>query len=88
MVALIGGGVVFALKPTYTATATVVLTTQSADPLAPVGQQPADVIEDDRPATEAAMLQSRDVAAAVLRQFPPPPAAPGFQLASWLCGKV
>jgi succinoglycan biosynthesis transport protein ExoP len=87
VVALIGGGVVFALKPTYTATATVVLTTQSADPLAPVGQQPADVIEDDRPATEAAMLQSRDVAAAVLRQFPPPPAAPGFQLGSWLCGK-
>ena len=86
-VALIGAGVVYSLKPTYTATATVVLTTQNADPLAPVGQQPADVVEDDRPATEAAMLQSRDVAAAVLRQLPPPPAAPTFQLRSWLCGK-
>ena len=87
VVAAIGGAVVFMLKPTYTATATVVLTTQGADPLAPVGQQPADVIEDDRPATEAALLQSRDVAAAVLRQLPPPPEVPGFQLRSWLCGK-
>jgi uncharacterized protein involved in exopolysaccharide biosynthesis/Mrp family chromosome partitioning ATPase len=87
-VAAIGAGVVFSLKPTYTATATVVLTTQSADPLAPVGQQPADVVEDDRPATEAAMLQSRDVAAAVLRQLPPPPATkPAFELRAWLCGK-
>jgi succinoglycan biosynthesis transport protein ExoP len=87
IVALIGGAVVFSLKPTYTATATVVLTTQSADPLAPVGQQPADVVEDDRPATEAAMMMSRDVAAAVLRQLPPPPAVHGFELRSWLCGK-
>jgi succinoglycan biosynthesis transport protein ExoP len=87
VVAAIGAAVVFMLKPTYTATATVVLTTQSADPLAPVGQQPADVVEDDRPATEAAMMQSRDVATAVLRQLPPPPAVPGFQLRSWLCSK-
>jgi succinoglycan biosynthesis transport protein ExoP len=87
IVAGVGVAVVFTLKPTYTATAMVVLTAQSADPLAPVGQQPADVIEDDRPATEAAMLQSRDVAAAVLRQLPPPPAVPGFQLGRWLCDK-
>jgi succinoglycan biosynthesis transport protein ExoP len=87
LVAAIGGVVVFSLKPTYTATATVVLTTQSADPLAPVGQQPADVVEDDRPATEAAMMQSRDVAAAVLGQFPPPPVTPGFDIRDWLCGK-
>jgi succinoglycan biosynthesis transport protein ExoP len=87
IVAALGGAVVFSLKATYTATATIVLTTQNADPLAPVGQQPADVIGDDRPATEAAMLMSRDVAAAVLRQYPPPPAAPGFQPRSWLCGK-
>jgi polysaccharide biosynthesis transport protein len=33
------------------------------------------------------MLQSRDVASAVLRQHPPPPAVPGFDLRSWLCGK-
>jgi len=87
VVALVGGGVVYTLKPSYTATATVVLTTQSADPLAPLGQQPTDVVEDDRPATEAAMLMSRDVAAAVLQQFPPPPAAPGFAVRSWLCDK-
>ena len=87
VVAAIGAAVVFMLKPTYTATATVVLTTQSADPLAPVGQQQPNVMEDDRPATESAMLQSRDVAAAVLRQYPPPPTAPAFQLRSWLCGK-
>jgi polysaccharide biosynthesis transport protein len=87
LVAGIGGAVVFMLKPTYTATATVVLTTQNADPLAPVGEQQSDVVEDDRPPTEAAMLQSRDVAAAVLRQYPPPPAVPGFNLRSWLCGK-
>ena len=86
-VVLIGSGVVYTLKPTYTATATVVLTTQDADPLAPEGQQTQNVVEDDRPATEAAMLQSRDVAAAVLRQYPPPPAAPSFHLRSWLCGK-
>jgi polysaccharide biosynthesis transport protein len=82
-----GGAVVYTLKPTYTATATVVLTTQSADPLAPVGQQPADVIEDDRPATEAALMMSRDIAASVLRQYPPPPAVAGFKLRPWLCGK-
>jgi uncharacterized protein involved in exopolysaccharide biosynthesis len=42
IVAGVGVAVVFTLKPTYTATAMVVLTAQSADPLAPVGQQPAD----------------------------------------------
>jgi capsular exopolysaccharide synthesis family protein len=87
VVAAIGGAVVFTLKPTYTATATVVLTTQSADPLAPVGQQPADVVDDDRPSTEAALLQSRDVAAAVLQQYPPQPEPPRFDLRRWLCDK-
>ncbi|WP_419759691.1 GumC family protein [Acidisoma sp.] len=86
-VMLVGGAVVFTLKPTYTATATVVLTTQDADPLAPEGQQPQSVVEDDRPATEAALLMSRDVASDVLRQYPAPPAAPSFHLRSWLCGK-
>lgn len=87
VVAALGTAVVFSLKPSYTATATVVLTTQGADPLAPMGQQQADVIGDDRPATEAARMQSRDVAAAVLHEFPPPPAVPGFELRSWLCEK-
>ncbi|MBW4022459.1 MAG: AAA family ATPase [Proteobacteria bacterium] len=85
VLAAIGVAVVFSLKPTYTATATVVLTTQNADPLAAMGQQPMDVVGDDRAATEAARLQSRDVAAAVLHEFPPPPAAPRFQIRNWLC---
>jgi capsular exopolysaccharide synthesis family protein len=87
VVAALGGAVVFLLKPTYTATATVVLTTQNADPLAPEGQQPVGVVDDDRPATEASMLQSRDVAAAVLRQLPPPPLAKTFDPRRWLCEK-
>jgi succinoglycan biosynthesis transport protein ExoP len=84
--AVAGGFVVFTLKRSYTATATVVLTTQNADPLAPEGQQPANVVEDDRPATEAAMLQSRDVASDVLTALPPLPEAPAFGLRTSLCG--
>jgi succinoglycan biosynthesis transport protein ExoP len=80
VVVIAGTGVILTLKPKYTATATVVLTTQNADPLAPMGQQQSEVLGDDRPGTEAAMLQSRDVAAAVLKQIPPLPtvAAPGL----------
>jgi capsular exopolysaccharide synthesis family protein len=91
-----GTGVIMTLKPKYSATTTVVLTTQNADPLAPTGQQQQDVLEDDRPATEASLLQSRDVAAAVLQQFPPPlvRAAPGIRDrlckigVNFLCRKV
>jgi polysaccharide biosynthesis transport protein len=81
-----GGGVVYMLKPSYTATASVAITTQDADPLAPEGQQQPNVIAEDQPATEAAMLQSRDIAAAVLNELPPPPApTPAFNLYATLC---
>ena len=84
-VMVVGFAVLFALKPSYTATATVAISTQNADPLAPNGQQPDDRLEDDRPATEAAMLQSRDVAAAVLRQYPPKADEGGLHLRARLC---
>lgn len=94
-VLVIGFVALLMLKPSYTATATVAISNQNADPLAPGGQQPVDRLEDDRPATEAAMLQSRDVAAAVLRQYPPLHVEAGLNLrvnicrlgASFLCPK-
>ena len=82
----VGGGAVELLKPTYTATATVAISPQSVDPLAPSGQGTASQAEDDElPSTEASMMQSRDVAAAVLAQFPPPTQKPGFSVREALC---
>lgn len=83
---LLGFLVVLLLKPSYTATATVAITTQNADPLAPSGQPQAPRLDDDVPATEAAKLQSRDVAAAVVRQVPAPPAIPDHGVRHTLCG--
>lgn len=80
-----GVSVIWSLTPKYSATATVVLTTQNTDPLAPMGQQNNQTVEDDRPSTEAAMLQSRDVAAAVLKQYPPLPAVAPSGLKARLC---
>ncbi|HTI02384.1 MAG TPA: Wzz/FepE/Etk N-terminal domain-containing protein [Acidisoma sp.] len=85
VVLVCGGVVIWSLTPKYSATSTVVLTTQNTDPLAPMGQQQSQAVEDDRPSTEAAMLQSRDVAAAVLKQYPPLPAPPASGLAPRLC---
>ena len=84
--ALLGLLVCSVLKPSYTATATVAITTQDADPLAASGQPQPDRLEDDVPATEAAKLLSRDVAAAVVRQLPPLPATPDTGLRHTLCG--
>ena len=85
-VLVVGGGAVELLKPTYTAIATVAISPQTVDPLAPIGQGTASQAEDDDlPATEASMMQSRDVAAAVLAQFPPPAQKPGFSLREALC---
>jgi polysaccharide biosynthesis transport protein len=90
-VLVLGTGGMLLLKPSYTATATVVIAAPSADPLAPTGQQPVARLEDDRPATEAALLQSRDVAAAVLEQIPPVPDKASFSLtksvSAFLCRK-
>jgi polysaccharide biosynthesis transport protein len=85
-VLVVGGGAVELLKPTYTATASVAISPQSADPLAPIGQGTASQAEDDDlPATEASMMQSRDVAAAVLAQFPALAQKPGFSVRQALC---
>ncbi|HVE21415.1 MAG TPA: polysaccharide biosynthesis tyrosine autokinase [Acidocella sp.] len=85
-VLVVGGGAVELLKPTYTATATVAIPPQLADPLAPIGQGTASQADDDElPTTEASMMQSRDVAAAVLAQFPPPASKPGFSIRRALC---
>jgi polysaccharide biosynthesis transport protein len=85
-VLVVGGGGVELLKPTYTATATVAISPQSVDPLAPIGQGTASQAEDDDlPATEASMMQSRDVAAAVLAQFPAPEQKPAFSVREALC---
>src|ERR1700751_169782 len=70
-VMIIGTVALFLLKPSYTATAIVTIAPQSTDPLAPSSQPPANVVEDDLPATVASMMQARDVAAAVLAQIPP-----------------
>jgi polysaccharide biosynthesis transport protein len=85
VVLLVGVAGLETLKPTYTATANVAIPSQGADPLAPVGQQPVDQLEDDRPATEASMMESRDVAAAVLKQLPPVEQPAGFSLRNTLC---
>jgi succinoglycan biosynthesis transport protein ExoP len=85
-VLILGGVVLKMLKPSYTATAVVAISLQNADPLAPSGQQAGDATgDDDLPATEATIMQSRDVAAAVLAQFPPPAEAPGFSLKRMAC---
>lgn len=82
----VGGGAVELLEPTYTATATVAISPQSVDPLAPSGQGAVSQTEDDElPSTDASMMQSRDVAAAVLAQFPPLQQKPGFSLTGALC---
>ncbi len=81
-----GGGAVELLKPTYTATATVAISPQSVDPLAQSGQGTVSQAGDDElPTTEASMMQSRDVAAAVLAQFPPLTQKPGFSVREALC---
>ena len=70
---LLGTLAVLSLKRSFMAPATVVVTTHIADPLA----QSADAgrsIEDDEPATQSALIASRDVAALVLKELPPPPA--------------
>src|SRR5271154_7124845 len=61
-VLLLGIAIIKMLKPSYTATAVVAISLQNADPLAPSGQQAGDATgDDDLPATEAAIMQSRDV---------------------------
>ncbi len=85
LVAGIGVLVLLSLKPSYTATATVAIAPQAADPLAPDGAQQPGEIDASVPATQASEIASRDVAAAVLAQIPPLPASPGFSLGKYIC---
>lgn len=82
-----GAAVMLTLKPRYTATATVVVSGRAQqDPLAPNGQQQNQAPPDDSLVqTEAAMIHSRDVAAAVLAQLPPPAAAQHVGMRDRLC---
>ena len=67
-----GGLALETLTPTYMATAVVAISDRMADPLAPTYEQPSDRLADeDLPGTIASMMQSRDVAAAVLAEIPP-----------------
>jgi uncharacterized protein involved in exopolysaccharide biosynthesis/Mrp family chromosome partitioning ATPase len=85
LIAAIGFLVLFSLKPSYTATATVAIAQQAADPLAPDEAQPPGEIDESVPATQASEIASRDVAAAVLAQIPPLPASPGLGLGKYIC---
>lgn len=86
-VVVVGGAVMLTLKPRYTATTTVVVSGRAQqDPLAPNGQQQNLAPPDDElVSTEAAMIHSRDVAAAVMAQLPPPAAPPHVGLRDRLC---
>ncbi|MFT8804833.1 MAG: polysaccharide biosynthesis tyrosine autokinase [Acetobacter aceti] len=75
---------VLSLKRSFMAPATVVVTTRVVDPMA----QSPDAnrsIEDDEPATQAALIQSRDVAALVLKELPPPSQKPSRNWHHFLC---
>jgi capsular exopolysaccharide synthesis family protein len=85
-VMLVGIGVIFLLKPSYTATAVVVIGPQNANPTTPIGQQPVEAVDDDISATVASRLQSRDVAASVLAQFPLLPEQSRFDIRKMICG--
>ncbi len=69
----VGSVAVFSLKRSYMASATVVVTTRVADPLSQSPDGSNNSLEDDELATQAALIGSRDVAAAVLRELPEPP---------------
>lgn len=84
-VLVLGGATIFSLHQSYMATATVVVTTPVSDPLQESGGG-KNGLEEDELATQAALIASRDVAEAVLRQLPPPPAAPKHNWKTFACG--
>ncbi len=85
-VLITGGSILSMLTPAYTAVATVAISSPNADPLAPIGQvQASPPADDNLPATIASMMQSREVAAAVLAELPPPRVKVKTKLAKVLC---
>lgn len=68
----------------FMAPATVVVTTHVVDPMAQ-SSDASQSIEDDEPATQSALIASRDVAALVLKELPPPPAPVSHNWHHFLC---
>lgn len=86
LVLAIGIAAIFSLRPSFTATAVVSIAQPNADPLAANNPPQQNATEAGIIAsTEAAMMQSRDVAASVLAQYPPPAQTPRFGIKSSLC---
>ncbi|MDE8346348.1 MAG: polysaccharide biosynthesis tyrosine autokinase [Acidocella sp.] len=73
------------IKPFYTATAVVALSTQNPDPRALDAQQTGQSNDADQPETIASMIQSRSVAGAVLASIPAPKTAIQFRYLGFLC---
>jgi capsular exopolysaccharide synthesis family protein len=85
-VLVVGFTVLFAIAPRYTTSATVVIVPPASDPISADTAPMMDPTQDDSwPITVASLMQSRDVAGAVLAQYPPTPAKPGLR--DLLCGK-
>lgn len=73
-----GFGVLLKLTPLYTATVEITMTPPPPDDMLSDAAPPSDPSEVDVKAfTAMAVMQSREVAAAVLAQYPPPPERPG-----------
>ncbi|GBQ28077.1 polysaccharide biosynthesis tyrosine autokinase [Gluconacetobacter azotocaptans] len=82
---IVGCGATLSLRRSFVATATVVVSPTGNDPVGNRGGQQAESLSDDELATQAGLLQSRDVAAAVLRSLPPSAGRAGFSLKGMLC---
>ena len=84
-VLVLGGAIVYSLKPNYTATAVVTVSPPDANPLASADMQAAGRVDDADAATDGLVMQSREVAAAVLSQFPPPESSSRFHFIANFC---
>ncbi|AOX16600.1 protein-tyrosine kinase [Kozakia baliensis NRIC 0488] len=85
LVAIIGAGITMVLPRSYQSIATVVVSNGIMDPLTTQNANAsAQALSDDELATQAELIRSRDVAAAVLHQLPPEPKVEGG-VKPWLC---
>ena len=89
LVITLGIPVVFWLPQSYTAIASVVIPTPTVDPLQAESAADQDRIEDDRLATDSLLLQSRDVAEAVVTRLGIGlSAAPAAPLKQYACDRL